>query len=204
MIETLLEILIANGAVLIVPGLNFSLISRISMHRGIQSGVITSFGITLAIMVHVIVGMMGSYKLFNKFPLVFNCVKWTGVAYILWLSLRLIWEAFNPHKVAITKKDKIGSNLDCFRNGFLVDLLNPYVTIFYVSLFSQIMKKDVNLFSLSVYGGFIFFLTLLWFILVACVFSRPLLRTLFQTYKKIIELISAGLLIYFAMKLAFS
>ncbi|BDU75999.1 LysE family transporter [Mesoterricola sediminis] len=196
-----IALVVANGAVLIVPGLNFALVSRTSLECGLRFGLMTALGITSGIMVHVALAMYGSYRIFAKHPFLFGVVKWMGVAYILWMALKL-----TRGLLSAPASGKPGSSRPpsggCFRNGFLVDLFNPYVTLFYVSVFSQIMATEAGLATLSAYGVVIFVLTLGWFALVALVFAHPASRKVYEDHWKAIEALSASLLVFFAVKLA--
>jgi threonine/homoserine/homoserine lactone efflux protein len=202
LIENIIKIVITNGAILIIPGLNFSFVLHISMNRGIKFGLITAFGITLGIMSHVAFAMMGSYEIFTKFPILFNTIKWAGVLYIIWFAISLT----RPLKIlSLEDHDDLKKNkslMSYFRDAYFIDLLNPFVTAFYISLFSQIMSTNVKISHLSIYSFIIFLITLGWFSIASIFFSQSVMRRLYEKNHKKIRIISACLLLYFAVQLA--
>lgn len=213
MIDNILKILLVNGAILIIPGLNFYLISNISMNRGIKFGLIAAFGVTSGIMLHVFFSIIGAYKIFSEYPYIFQAIKTIGVVYIIWLAYKLIKQPIysyftkrrNQENFVINYNAPLGNSLKItFFNGFCVDLFNPYITLFYFSLFSHIMNENTSSSFLSIYAVTIFLLTIFWFGLVAVIFSRKMIQNLFQCYKNLIEIISGIFLLYFAAMLYLS
>jgi hypothetical protein len=79
MFGNVIALVIANGAVLIVPGLNFALVSRTALECGLRFGLMTALRITSGIMVDVALAMLGSYRIFAGHPLLFGVIKWMGV-----------------------------------------------------------------------------------------------------------------------------
>jgi threonine/homoserine/homoserine lactone efflux protein len=202
-LDSIIKIIILNGIVLIIPGLNFSLVSRISMKQGLKFGLITTLGITLGVTVQVWLAMTGTYKILFSAPHLFKIIKWCGVLYILWIAITIargLLKTVKPHyKIRI-----IESLSNCFLKGLAVDLLNPYIIVFYISLFSQIINENSNTFHFLLYSSVIFLIVFLWFLIVTIIFSLNQSRHFFKRNKKYIELASCFILFFFAIKLAWS
>jgi threonine/homoserine/homoserine lactone efflux protein len=200
MIENIIKILITNGIVMVVPGLNFYLISDVSMNKGMKFGLATAFGVTFAITIHVVFAMFGSYKFYYNYPQFFEFIKTAGVIYILWLAFKLLKSSWVNKKV--DNQNALGSTFkNCFLNGFYIDLLNPYITIFYFSLFSQIINNNEAYMDMFIYALVIFLLVTTWYSLVVFLFSRHIMREFFYKNKKLVERLCAIALTYFAIKL---
>jgi threonine/homoserine/homoserine lactone efflux protein len=74
-------------------------------------------------------------------PFAFTVLKTVGVAYLLYLA----WQAVKPNSKNIFEpnktlpEDRPGK---LFRIGFLTNVLNPKVAVFYLSLFPQFIKPE--------------------------------------------------------------
>ncbi|PJI85140.1 threonine/homoserine/homoserine lactone efflux protein [Yoonia maricola] len=62
----------------------------------------------------------------------FSVIKWAGVAYLIWMGVRMIRDATRP---ADAKPVPSGQAL--FRRGFMTSAANPYAVVFFAALFPQ-------------------------------------------------------------------
>ena len=58
-------------------------------------------------------------------------IKWLGVAYLVWIGLRLILSSSKPEPPEAAKPGRL------FRQGFLTSAANPYAVVFFGALFPQ-------------------------------------------------------------------
>ncbi|KTD22849.1 LysE family translocator [Legionella londiniensis] len=199
--EQLMTIMAANGAVLIVPGLNFTLLTRYALQSGLSAAIQCTLGVTLAIAVHVICSMFGSYQLLTATPKLLKAVQIAGAFYIFYLATTIFARALKNKAVTTDYLEKIEKPLV---QGLMIDLLNPFVTIFYISLFASLMRSNTTAIDMFTYLGFILTITFVWFSLVSIVFSRAFIRDYFLRIRKVVELISAGILYYYGQQLLFT
>jgi len=83
----------------------------------------------------------------------FLVVKWIGAAYLIYLGIQTL----RSKSILISAGEtsaKVQSSLRIFWQGFLSDVLNPKVTIFYLALFPQFVGSDAShpVFQLLVLG----------------------------------------------------
>lgn len=217
MIENILTIFTANFLVLVIPGINFYLISNISMNKGIKFGTISALGVTTGIMIHVVLSIFGSYAFFNEYPQIFKYIKIAGVIYIIFLAFKLLnlkqrlksflnhskcsLDSNYPLKNYQNDSKLCNSLFACFAHSFFIDLLNPYVSCFYFALFTQVIDSRATKTSLAIYICFIFVLTFSWFFIIALLFSRIFMKIIFIKYRQAIECVCAIFLLYFAVRL---
>ncbi|WP_050932065.1 LysE family translocator [Aestuariivita boseongensis] len=64
-------------------------------------------------------------------------IKWLGVAYLVWIGLRLI---LSPARSDTPKAAKSGA---LFRQGFLTSSANPYAVVFFGALFPQFIDPSL-------------------------------------------------------------
>lgn len=199
-ISKLLMILFMNGSVLIIPGVNFLLIIRHSVSFGRIAAVLCALGITTAILMHAVLACYSVGYILTKFPVVFYVIKYLGVTFLIFLAWNTLRMSYNANFIIKRKRDirKNGS----FIEGFLVDLFNPFVSIFYLSLFSTIIQTDTTMVELWIYILVIFLLTICWFLFVAVISSGRKLRDVLLAKSRWFYYFSSIAFIYYAYRLA--
>lgn len=133
-IETLLLFMAAALALNLTPGPDMLFCLGSGAHRGPKAGVAASLGVACGAMVHTAAAAFGLAGLLMASPLLFEIVRWTGAAYLLWLA----WNTFRSPPVAaegtrVTQKDI----RRIFLRGALTNMLNPKVAIFYMAFLPQ-------------------------------------------------------------------
>jgi threonine/homoserine/homoserine lactone efflux protein len=78
--------------------------------------------------------------LFLALPLGFEILKWVGAAYLGWLA----WEALRPGARSPFEPQPLPPDppRKLFVMGFLTNLLNPKVAMFYIALFPQFIDPE--------------------------------------------------------------
>jgi threonine/homoserine/homoserine lactone efflux protein len=100
--------------------------------------VISLFGVIAGFFVHMLAAAIGLSAIFLAIPLAYEILRWLGALYLLWLA----WEAvkpgarspFEPHKLPPDSPQKL------LLMGFLTNLLNPKVAVFYLSILPQFIN----------------------------------------------------------------
>lgn len=194
--ENITLIVISNGLILIIPGVNFCLIARYSLLMGLQQGLEAMLGVLIAIMVHVTLSIFGVTLILKTYPILFTVIKYSGALFLIYLGTKLILNKENINDSEI----RVSSDINPFKAGFLADILNPFVSIFYISLFSNLLNKSSSNIELFSYYFTIFAITTLWFGAVAIFFAQPVMRKIFQSKKKHIEILSGIAMYYFSAR----
>lgn len=132
--ELLLFALAALGLVL-SPGPNMIYLISRSITQGRRAGLLSLAGILVGFFVHIFLVSFGLTAVFLAIPLAYEVLRWLGVGYLLYLA----WEAVKPGSLSPfeTRNLPNDSNSKLFRMGFLTNVLNPKVAMFYVSFFPQ-------------------------------------------------------------------
>src|SRR5690606_40227010 len=73
-------------------------------------------------------------------PLAYELLKWLGALYLLWLA----WEAVRPGARSPFEPRELppDSPRRLFLMGFLTNVLNPKVAVFYLSIFPQFINTQ--------------------------------------------------------------
>ncbi|MBK8970654.1 MAG: LysE family transporter [Hahellaceae bacterium] len=172
-------IALAHGLAVASPGPDFAVVTQHSLRQGHRVAYLTSAGIAIGILVHVMYSLLGVGWLMQSTPLLFESIKLLGACYLLYLG----WTGLrSTPRTAIVQADNESHGvpslpgLRAFRQGFLTNVLNPKATLFFVSLFAVAVSPETPLWALAVYGLWMSLATLLWFMAVATLFGHPGVR----------------------------
>ena len=185
----------------ISPGADFVMITRNSIFHGRQSGLYSSLGIALAIWVHVAYSIAGLAIIISKSILLFSIIKYLGAAYLLYIG----YKTFTAKGNLEIKGDKKGPELTPFKAiklGFITNALNPKTTLFFLSIFTQVVNPETPIWIQLTYGLIISLAHGIWFSVVSLFFSHPALVDKFNVHKQKIERVVGSVLIGFGIKVA--
>ncbi len=195
MISNLKYILLTNGAILIVPGLNFALIAYHSANNSMRAGILCVLGVVCAIAIHAVGAILGAIALHDHYPHLFKIIKICGGVFICFVAFSIFISVVKNKGENSGKFD----NASYFMQGFLIDLFNPMILIFYMSLFTQIVGKNVEMYEFIIYIFFIIFITFLWFSLVAKFFSMRIIREISNKHINKVKITSSLILAYYGI-----
>lgn len=133
-IETLLLFMAAALALNLTPGPDMLFCLGSGAHRGPKAGVAASLGVAAGAMVHTAAAAFGLAGLLMASPLLFEIVRWTGAAYLVWLA----WNTYRAAPpvadgTAVTQSDITR----IFLRGAVTNILNPKVAIFFLAFLPQ-------------------------------------------------------------------
>lgn len=206
MTELLLLFIVASGLLTITPGVDTVLVLRTSTSDGQRGGAAASLGICLGLLVWGTGAAFGLTALLAASTLAFSIVKYAGATYLVYLGVKLI---LRP-RGALAKTNGAEENASAsrsangaFQRGFLSNILNPKVGVFYVTFLPQFIPHGVNVAGFSMLlAGIHVLLTLAWFSLLIAL-TIPLGR--FLAKPKVVrnlDRVTGCVLVGFGLKLA--
>jgi threonine/homoserine/homoserine lactone efflux protein len=119
---------------LLIPGPAGLYIVARSAEQGRLAGFVSDLGIHSATLVHVLAAAVGLSALLASSALAFSVVKYAGAAYLVWLGLKKI---FGRDEAGVEAKLQRYSYGRLFRDGFIVNLLNPKTALFFFAFLPQ-------------------------------------------------------------------
>lgn len=154
-----LTLFIISGLLLnIMPGPDSLLVMTRSATQGWRAGCTAAMGIGAGVFVHIFAAALGLSAVLATSATAFTAVKLVGAAYILWMAFGLLKskkrDASAPAAPAVTPLPyrKI------FAQGFLTNVLNPKVALFFLAFVPQFINTDAPNKALA-------------FIILGCIFN---------------------------------
>jgi len=205
MTQLLLLFIAAAGVLTITPGVDTAMVLRTSAAAGPRAGAAASLGICLGLLAWGAGAAFGLTALLAASAPAFTLVKWAGAAYLLFLGARLILKP----RTSLAADTAVGGAVtrrgtaDAFQRGFLSNILNPKVGIFYVTFLPQFIPHGVNIAAFSLLlAGIHVLLTLLWFSLLIAL-TIPLGRFLSRpSVVRSLDRLTGCVFVGFGLKLA--
>lgn len=143
-----LVLFIAAGLLLnLTPGPDVLYIVSNALRGGARAGVVAGLGITAGCFVHVFAAAVGVGALLAASATAFTVLKWMGAAYLLWVGVRLLAArrpATTPDLRELALAAPPAGAWAVFRGGFLTNVLNPKVAIFFLAFVPQFIAPGTE------------------------------------------------------------
>jgi threonine/homoserine/homoserine lactone efflux protein len=134
-------VFIASCIVLnITPGPDTLYILGRSMAQGRAAGIASVLGIAAGTVVHTLAAALGVSALLAASASAFMVIKFAGAAYLVYLGVRMI--ATRASGTAIPTSFSSAGFAPILRQGFLTNLLNPKVALFFLAFVPQFIAAD--------------------------------------------------------------
>jgi RhtB (resistance to homoserine/threonine) family protein len=123
------------------PGPDLIYILSRSIAHGRRVGLASAAGVCTGAFVHVLAAAVGLSAILATSATAFTVVKYIGAAYLIYLGIKSLSSAgatFNSVKDNETNV----SLWKAFRQGVLIDVLNPKVAVFFMAFLPQFVRPD--------------------------------------------------------------
>lgn len=206
MIENYLLFIIMSICLIILPGPDTAMATKNTLVAGKMGGVKTVFGTCVALLIHTLAAVIGLSALIVKSALLFSIFKYVGALYLIYIGIKALLavknkEGVNTNDVSINN-DK--EHTSCFRQGFLTNLLNPKIAVFFLTFLPQFLNPSHNTFiQLLVMGLTYLVLTIIWFAFYIFLIDKISAFMKKPKTQRYIQGLTGIVLIGFGIKLAF-
>ena len=134
MFEFILAVLILE----VTPGPNMAYLATLAFARGRAAGLYATLGVAFGLSVHAVVTVFGAGTLIQHYPWLYETLRWTGVAYLLFLA----WQGWWPEKEnSPGRADLLSTAGPLFLRGFLSNVFNPKSILFFVSVVPTFVRS---------------------------------------------------------------
>jgi len=161
--------------VIVIPGPDTAVVTKNVLIHGRRAGLGTSLGVSAGLSMWTIAAAVGVASLVRASEVAFTVLKLLGALYLVWLGIQALRAAGHPTGDALTAAAaRPGmSARGGFRQGFLSDLANPKIGIFFTSLLPQFVSAGhAVLLPFLVLGAIFVAMTLLWLLAYTLVADR--------------------------------
>ncbi|CCQ11449.1 Threonine efflux protein [Pseudoalteromonas luteoviolacea B = ATCC 29581] len=180
-LDEFILIVIAHFFAVASPGPDFAIVLKQSVQHGRQNALWTSAGIALGIFVHVAYCLLGVAVILSQSEALFNALKYVAGAYLLYIGVQALRAKPATGPLAdIAANERFESAFIALRRGFLVNVLNPKATLFFLSLFTLIISASTPVAIQGIYGVYMAIATWAWFSGLSMVLSKPNVRQFFH------------------------
>lgn len=135
------EFLITSIIVVLIPGTGVIYTLSTSLFLGRQAGIIAAVGCTLGIVPHLLASIVGLAALLHTSALAFQVVKITGALYLLYLAWNM-WR--ETGSLALDPKVKKDRHSQIMIRGFLINILNPKLSLFFLAFLPLFVVPDMG------------------------------------------------------------
>jgi threonine/homoserine/homoserine lactone efflux protein len=200
-----IEFLLTSLIVVLIPGTGVVYTVSSSISGGWRRGLFAAVGCTLGIVPHILAALLGLSAIMQTGAVVFEVVRWAGVAYLIFIGISMI---HNAGTLPLDDGDVSDDTMNrVIWRGILLNILNPKLTVFFFAFLPQFLDAPPGLLDAKLVGlgGVFMLMTLAVFAIYALVSAavRDLVLAA-PVVRKWLERTLGAFLIGFAAKLAFT
>lgn len=192
---------------ILLPGPDTAIATKNTLTLGKKGGLKTIFGTCCALLIHTFAAVVGLSAIIAKSALVFSIFKYIGGAYLIYLGVKSFISLKKMKKQQqnedILKNEMKYNEHSCFKQGFLTNLLNPKVAVFFLTFLPQFVDPKNHSFLPFVWMGLTYLaLTAIWFIFYIFLLNAIRSFMMKPQTQMVIEGTTGLVLVGFGIKLA--
>ncbi len=167
MLEQLIPFLTATMLLTLAPGPDIIYVLVQGMVNGKKHAIVTALGLVSGVVVHTTLVAFGVSAVIKQSETIYLIIKCLGAAYLFYLAYKVFQG--NPDIAFSAEGIKQKSLFALYRQGFIMNVLNPKVTIFFLALFPGFLwdPEGSTVLQFYILGGVFMCQALLIFTLVA-------------------------------------
>jgi threonine/homoserine/homoserine lactone efflux protein len=139
--------MLASLALAVVPGPAVLYIVAQSVDQGRLAGLVSALGIGTGGLVHVVAATVGLSSLLASSATAFTVVKYAGAAYLILLGMRRLLTREEVGEEALRPPR---ANRRIFRDGVVVNVLNPKTALFFLAFLPQFVEPGASAATLQI------------------------------------------------------
>lgn len=159
-----IEFLLTSLVVVLIPGTGVIYTISTGLFQGWKGSIYAATGCTFGIVPSMLASILGLSVILHTSALAFEVVKFAGVAYLLYLAF-MTWK--HTGGLALSKEGTQSGYLKTAIRGFLINILNPKLTIFFMAFLPQFVPTNTlhPTLNMTILGVLFMLMTLVVFII---------------------------------------
>ena len=202
----------------ITPGADTMLVIRNVLKGNTKDGIVTTFGICSGLFVHAMLSAFGVSVILMHSAMLYSLVKTAGAVYLLFLGFQSIYGAVKPGKDGLHHQaftDGVNSSMEKprvravslkkrFIEGFLTNVLNPKVVLFYLAFLPQFIgPNDPVILKSIMLTGIHYVMGIVWLVWLSVFLDRARRFVTRPSFKRSLDGFCGILLFGIGLKLIF-
>ncbi len=205
--NSLFAYLIAITLLTLTPGLDTILVIHNTTRGGVKDGFFSSLGTCTGYFVHATFSAVGISVILLQSAFAFGMLKLIGAGYLIWLgavTLRSVARG-DDSQVAV---DILPGFCDfslfrSLREGFLSNVLNPKIIVFYMAFLPHFIDPERSAITQAFFlAGIHFVIAMIWQTFVATIVDRAKVILMKKRAKRTMDGITGSLMVVFGLLLA--
>jgi threonine/homoserine/homoserine lactone efflux protein len=144
-----LQFLVTTIVVVLAPGTGVIYTLATGLGRGRAAAVWAALGCTIGIIPHLMAATLGLAALLYTSALLFQIVKFAGVAYLLYLAWQMLK---SDGALSVTTRSDAQSGFRIATRGALINILNPKLSLFFLALLPPFLSGNPATATLEMIG----------------------------------------------------
>ncbi len=133
----------------ITPGIGVVYTLSVTLGGGARAGFWATLGCTLATVFHMVVAMAGLAAILHSSAVLFQMIKYAGVAYLIWMAWAVL-QSGGALSITAARAEKPGRLV---WRGIALNLLNPKLPLFFVAFLPQFLPPGAGIIDLVALGA---------------------------------------------------
>jgi len=181
------------------PGPSLALVIKNTLSGGQEQGYATAISHGLGVALYAAITATGIGIIIAESPIIYTIIQYSGAAFLVYLGVKSLL-AKKGSMSESNEHQTNASNLNGWRDGFLIAFLNPKLAIFFLALFSQFVDDNAtwqqNLIMTATVGT----IDAVWYCLVTFGISRGSIINKLRANSHIIDKVAGSFLILLAAR----
>lgn len=204
MFETIILLFTIGLLAIISPGPDLFLVLRNGSRYSRRAALCTVPGITLGIMVHITYCILGIGVVISNSIFLYTLIKWCGALYLITIGFKALLSKGTVEIPAAGIEAREGNCWQAFREGFLCNVTNPKVTLFMLSVFTQVIDPGTPLWQQLVFSSVFVFQTIFYFSFIVICMQLSIVRTTLGRISKVVDRAFGAILMGLGVRIAIS
>lgn len=184
------------------PGPDFILVTRNALQYSQRTGVMTALGVACGAFLHASYCILGLAVIISKSLILFKIIKYIGAGYLIYLGAKGILSKESPVKMSVEKAIEEIRASHAFFQGLLCCALNPKAVLFFLALFTMVIKPSTSFSMQFGYALDIVFLEFFWFACVSKLFAHEKVKNFLGRFLHYMSKFFSVVLVSFGLKIA--
>lgn len=140
----ILSFTLASFLLAIMPGPDNILVITESLTKSSKNGIALALGMNSGVLVHTIAAATGISLILQQSDIAYTVIKTMGALYLLYLAYKEFKAEVSVMDLARAKEKDVNhkSLVGLYKNGFIMNVLNPKVSLFFIALLPQFLTQE--------------------------------------------------------------